>query len=151
MEGLSRHDVYGPPEPGSTEQVYFYELHSQSGRGSETLAMLRNQAGDKAVVLRFHKDQLPCFTLWKNTAGLRDGFVTGLEPATNYPNPRPFEKARNRVVTLPVDGRYVIETTLEVLTSSDAVAAVEAEIESLQTQGSPTINPGPREPFAAER
>ena len=80
VEGLSVHNVYGPPDPGSTEQVYFYELHAQSGRGSETLAMLRNQGGDKAVVLRFHKDQLPCFTLWKNTAGPRDGYVTGLEP-----------------------------------------------------------------------
>ena len=142
VEGLSQHNVYGPPEPGSTEQVYFYELHSQSGRGSETLAMLRNQVGDKAVVLRFHKDQLPCFTLWKNTAGLRDGYVTGLEPATNYPNPRPFEKARNRIVTLPVDGRYVVEITLEVLTTRDAVASIEAEIEVLQLQGQPTINPG---------
>ncbi len=150
VEGLSVHNVYGPPEPGSTEQCYFYELHSQSGRGSQTLAMLRNQGGDKAVVLRFHKDQLPCFTLWKNTAGPRDGYVTGLEPATNYPNPRPFETARNRIVTLPVDGRYVVETTLEVLTTSVAVAAVESEIEILQSQGQPTINPGPREPFAAE-
>ncbi len=150
MEGLSQHDVYGPPEPGSTEQVYFYELHSQPGPGRRTLAMLRNRAGDKAVVLRFHTDQLPCFTLWKNTAGPRDGYVTGLEPATNYPNPRPFEKARNRIVTLPVDGRYVVETTLEVLTTSDAVAAAQSEIEALQSQGQPTINPGPREPFAAE-
>jgi len=186
VEGLSVHDVYGPPEPGSTEQVYFYELHAQSGRGSETLAMLRNQGRNKAVVLRFHKDQLPCFTLWKNTAGPRDGYVTGLEPATNYPNPRPFEKARNRIVTLPVDGRYVVETTLEVLATANAVAAVESEkarnrivtlpvegryvvettlevlatatavaaveskIEVLQSQGQPTINPGPREPFAAD-
>jgi hypothetical protein len=147
---LSQHDVYGPPEPGSTEQCYFYELHAQSGRGSGTLAILRNKGGDKAVVLRFHKDQLPCFTLWKNTAGLRDGYVTGLEPATNYPNPRPFETARDRIVTLPVDGRYVVETTLEVLTTSAAVAAVESEIEILQSQGQPTINSGPREPFAAE-
>ena len=82
------------PEPGSTEQVYFYDLHAQSRpAAATTLAMLCSQDGDKAVVLRFHKDQLPCFTLWKNTAGRRDGYVTGLEPATNYPNPRPFEKA----------------------------------------------------------
>ena len=54
--------------------------------------MLRDQAGDKAVVLRFRKDQLPAFTLWKNTAGLRDGYVTGLEPATNYPNQLPFKR-----------------------------------------------------------
>jgi hypothetical protein len=112
--------------------------------------MLRNRAADKAVVLRFDSDQLPCFTIWKNTAGSRDGYVTGLEPATNYPNPRPFEKARNRIVTLPVDGRYVVETILEVLTTSVAVAAAQSEIEALQSQGQPTINPGPREPFAAE-
>jgi len=150
VEGLSHHDVYGPPEPGSTEQVYFYELHARSGRGSGTLALLRNPAGDRGVVLRFHKDQLPCFTLWKNSAGRRDGYVTGLEPATNYPNPRPFEKVRNRVVTLPVDGRYTVETTLEVLASASAVSAALTEIDHLQSQGPPTINPGPHEPFAAE-
>ena len=33
VEGLSHHDVYGPPEPGSTEQVYFYELHARVGPG----------------------------------------------------------------------------------------------------------------------
>ena len=109
--------------------------------------MLRNHAGDKGVVLRFRNDQLPAFTLWKNTGGLRDGYVTGLEPGTNYPNARPFEKAQNRVVTLPVDGRYVAETTLEVLTTSQAVAAVETEIISLQGQHSPHVNLGPKEPF----
>ena len=150
MEGLSHHDVYGPPEPGSTEQVYFYELHARSGRGSRTLALLRNPAGDRGVALRFHKDQLPCFTLWKNTSGRRDGYVTGLEPATNYPNPRPFEKVRNRLVTLPVDGRYTVETTLEILASASAVSAALKEIDQLQSQGPPTINPGPREPFAAD-
>ena len=103
-----------------------------------------------AVVLRFHKSQLPCFTLWKNTAGRRDGYVTGLEPATNYPNPRPFEKARSRVVTLPVDGRHVVETTLVALTTPQDVAAVEAEIAQLQSLARPVIHPGPREPFAAE-
>jgi hypothetical protein len=150
VEGLEHHDAYGPPEPGSTEQVYFYELLARNADNETTLAMLRNPTGEKAVVLRFHRDQLPCFTLWKNTAGRRDGYVTGLEPATNFPNPRPFEKARNRVVTLAVDGRFVVETILEVLTTTESVAVVESEIERLQSQGAPIVNPGPREPFAAE-
>ncbi len=150
-EGLAEHLRFRPPEPGFNEQVYFYELHAQSGRGSETLAMLRNSEGDKAVVLRFHKDQLPCFTLWKNTAGQREGYVTGLEPGTNYPNPKAFEKSRDRVVTLPVDGRYVVETTLEVLTSVAGVADLEREIESLQAQGQPTLNAQPSEPYARSR
>jgi hypothetical protein len=109
--------------------------------------MLRNRAGDKAVILRFSRDQLPCFTLWKSTGGRREGYVTGLEPATNYPNPRPFEKARNRVVTLPPDGRFLAETTLEVLNSREAVAAAEAEVREIQKQGAPTVHRAPAEPF----
>jgi hypothetical protein len=148
QQGIGQHDLYGGPEPGSTEQVYYHELYAGSKGDPRTLAMLRNQAGDKGVVLRFHKDQLPAFTLWKNTGGLRDGYVTGLEPGTNYPNARPFEKAHNRVVALPVDGRYVAETTLEVLTSAEAVVAVEAEIKALQSQGPAGVNSKPTGPFA---
>jgi hypothetical protein len=79
---------------------------------------------------------------------LRDGYVTGLEPGTNYPNARPFEKARDRVVTLPVDGHYIAETALEVLTTAEAVKAVEAEIKALQAQGPAKVNVKPSEPFA---
>jgi hypothetical protein len=150
QEGIGQHDLYGSPEPGYTEQVYFYDLHSGPAGAGRTLAMLRNQAGDKGVVLRFCKDQLPTFTLWKNTAALRDGYVTGLEPGTNYPNPRPFEQARNRVVTLPVGGRYVAETTLEVLATAQEVTAVAAEIGGLQAAGPARVDPKPREPFAPE-
>jgi hypothetical protein len=149
QQGLDRYDTYGRPEPGYTEEVYFYELHARST--AETLAMLRNHAGDKGVVLRFQTDQLPAFTLWKNTAGLRDGYVTGLEPGTNYPNPRPFEQARNRVVRLPVDGHYITETTLEVLNTAGAVLAIESEIKQLQAHGAAKVNREPCEPFAPER
>ncbi len=150
QQGLSQHALYGGPEPGSTEQVYYHELYSGSTGDPRTLAMLRNQAGDKGVVLRFRTDQLPAFTLWKNTGGLRDGYVTGLEPGTNYPNARPFEKAHNRVVTLPVDGRYVAETTLEVLATAEAVSAVEAEIKTIQSQRQPIVNSKPTGPFTSE-
>ncbi len=150
QEGLGRYDVYDGPQPGFAEQAYFLEMHGKPGAGGRTLALLRNHRGDKGVVLRFRPDQLPAFTLWKNTAGLRDGYVTGLEPGTNYPNPRPFEQARGRVLTLPVDGRHATETTLEVLTTPAAVAAAEAEIRELQAQGAAKVNPRPLEPFAPE-
>jgi hypothetical protein len=79
---------------------------------------------------------------------LRDGYVTGLEPGTNYPNPRPFEQARGRVVTMPPGGRYVAETVLEVLADPDEIVAVEAEIRQLQARVQPAIHPRPVEPFA---
>jgi hypothetical protein len=87
--------------------------------------------------------------LWKNTGGRKSGYVTGLEPGTNYPNPRPFEKARGRVVTLPPGGKHVAETVLEVLSTREAVAAVEAEIAVIQRQGAPVIHKESIERFAA--
>jgi len=149
QEGVDHFELYGPPEPGFAEQAYFMELQAKAEDG-QTLAMLRNRAGDKGVALRFSRAQLPAFTLWKCTGGRKEGYVTGLEPATNYPNPKPFEQERKRVVTLPVGGSYVVETTLEVLNTPQGVADVEAEIRTLAKQGSPTIHRKPVEPFTRE-
>jgi Domain of unknown function (DUF4432) len=150
QSALERYDVYDGPKPGFAEEVYYFKLREGHAPGGRTKVMLRNREGDKGVVLEFRNDQLPAFTLWKNTAGLRDGYVTGLEPGTNYPNPRPFEQARNRVVRLPVDGRYVTETTMTVLATSHQVAALEREIAGLHSHGHAKINRRPTEPFAPE-
>ncbi len=148
VSSLGDYATYGAPAPGSAEQVDFFELRGEGPQG-RTLAMLRNRDGDRAVVLRFARAQLPCFTLWKATGGLRDGYVTGLEPATNYPNPRPFEEARGRVVSLAPGGSFVAEMTLEVLDTSQGVAAAEAEIQAIQAQGAPEVHGRPSEPFTA--
>jgi hypothetical protein len=156
VEGVGHFDVYGAPEPGYAEQVYFFELLGapQAGLGrskaGQTLALLRDPNGDRGLVLRFNVSQLPAFTLWKNTGGLRSGYVTGLEPGTNYPNPKPFERARGRVVTLPPDGRYVTETTLEVLTTRDEVAAATTEIAEIQKYAPPVVHETTVEPYAAQ-
>ncbi len=147
---IAHYDVYDGPKPGFAEEVYYFKLHEAHAPGGRTKVMLRNREGDKGVVLEFRNDQLPAFTLWKNTAGLRDGYVTGLEPGTNYPNPRPFEQARDRVVKLPVDGRYLTETTMTVLATTQHVAAVEREIAGLQGREQAKINGRPTEPFAPE-
>ena len=49
VEGIGHIDVYGGPEPGFAEQVYFYDLHTAPG-GSRTLAMLHDRAAEKGVV-----------------------------------------------------------------------------------------------------
>ena len=140
---LSRFNVYEGPKPGFAEEVYYFKLHEDTASAGKTKVMLRNQEGDKGVVLEFRGNELPAFTLWKNTAGLRDGYVTGLEPGTNYPNPRPFEQARGRVVRLPVDGRYVTETALSVVATHKDVAAAEREIGRLQSRGQAKVNAAP--------
>ncbi len=120
------------------------------GPADRTLALLRNRAGDKGVALRFSTRELPCFTLWKNSQGMREGHVTGLEPATNYPNPRPFEAGRGRVVSLAPGATHVAETRLEILNTVRQIAALEAEVARLQTRVQPKIHAKPVEPFAPE-
>ena len=146
-EGIGRYDTYEPPEPGFAEQVYHMELIGDEPDG-RTLAMLRTATGDKGVALRFETAQLPCFTLWKCTMGPHDGYVTGLEPATNYPNPRPFEQNQGRYVDLAPGASHVAEITLDVLDTPDAVAAIEAEVDALQALDSPRILDAPGAPFA---
>lgn len=144
---LERYDVYGPPEPGFVEQVYFFELHGDDPNG-RTVVLLRNQAGNKGVALRFSIRQLPVFTLWKNTGSMAEGYVTGLEPGINLPNPRPFEQSRGRVAMLSPQESYVAEMVFEVLNSAGGVTHIEAEIDRLQGRGRPKVYKAPDEPFA---
>ncbi len=146
-EGLDRWPDFGPPEPGFAEQAYLCHLRGEGPEG-RTLAMLQSPRKDRAIVLRFRRSELPCFTLWKNTGGLRDGYVAGLEPATNFPNPRPFEERRGRVVPVPPGATFTAETILEVLDTPEEVAAVAREIQAIQAREPPTIHPSPVEPFA---
>jgi Domain of unknown function (DUF4432) len=148
-EGIDHFNVYGPPAPSSSEQVYFLKLIGD-GPDDRTLALLRNRAGDKGVALRFSTRELPCFTLWKSSQGLREGHVTGLEPATNFPNPYPFEAARGRVVSLAPGATHVAETTFEILNGAREIAALEAEVARLQTRAEPKMHAKPIEPFAPE-
>lgn len=144
---LEHYHVYGPPQPGFSEQVYYFELHGEGPEG-RTVVLLRDPANRQGVALRFATSELPMFTLWKNTGGLADGYVTGLEPGLNLPNPRPFEQARGRVPMIEPGASRVAATILEVLDSDLAVARVEDEIAALQALGRPAISKVPDEPFA---
>ena len=130
-EGIESYDRYGAPEIGFVEQAYLFELLGTPDSG-QTLAMLRNAAGDKASVLRYSLRDFPCFTLWKNTAGKADGYVTGLEPATSFPNPRRFERENGRVMTLAGGQSRTTRITIETLETPQDVEAAEAEIRELQ-------------------
>ncbi len=149
---IENFDVFAPPTPGKPEQVYYFGFH-QGLPDSErrAVAMLCDELGERGVALRFSSDELPAFTLWKNCGGVNDGYVTGLEPATNYPNARPFERAQGRVVPLSPRARLRAETTLEVLAEKDGVRRVEAEVaEIAASRGGPTVHSRPIEPFAPE-
>lgn len=143
-EGIANYEVYGAPETGYAEQVYFYELVGKRG-SRETLAMLRNAAGDRASVMRFSLKELPAFVVWKHTAGKADGYVTGLEPATCYPNSRGGEREKGRVIRLAGGKSHTMRIRIEALNSKKAVRSAQEEIEALQKTVKPKVH---RKPFA---
>lgn len=146
-EGIDTFETYTGPTPGFVEQVYAYApLGDTHGR---TLALLHNAAADRGVATRWNCQELPCFTVWKNTAALEDGYVTGIEPATNYPNFRSFERQQGRVRTLPPGGHWECTWSIEVLDSRDGVSRVLAEVATLQAQAPRKVHPTPQGRFSA--
>ena len=145
-EGVDSYETYAGPTTGFTEQVYLYELLAD-GRG-HTLAVLVNATQDRAVAVRFCRDELPCFTVWKNTGAVEDGYVTGLEPATNYPNFKGFERKQGRVRLLPPGGRWESRWSLEVCDTAAGVSALLAEVATLQAKGRAVVHHEPQARFS---
>jgi hypothetical protein len=145
-EGIDTFDTYAGPTAGYTEQVYVYDpLADAAGK---TLAMLYNSAADRGLVVRWNRNELPSFTLWKNTAAVEDGYVTGLEPGTNYPSFRTFERQQGRVRVLPPGGRWEGKWSIEVFDIATSVAKILAEIVALQAHAKPTIHQTPQPRFS---
>lgn len=128
-EGLASFDVYEGPTPGFAEQVYFLEL--LAAKDDRTAVLLKNRAGDRGVALRFSRRELPCFTLWKCCRGLREGYVTGLEPGTNYPNPKPVEAEAGRVIALPAGGEHRVRIDFIMCRDRSEVEDLEREIAAI--------------------
>ena len=134
----------GPPRPDFAEQVFF--LEPKLDDAGEGLAVLPGRDGRTAFALRFRGDTLPWFVFWKNTAGPRDGDVVGLEPAFNLPNHRTFERRHGRVIELAPHGpgsSIDFHLRMRFLTDPDAVTDALAEVDALQGDDPPAVEPAP--------
>ncbi len=136
-EGIATWESYPNEQAGFSEQVYFFEL-AGDGDGM-TQVLLKNAHGTQGVALRYDTRRLPCFTLWKNTPMKADGYVTGLEPGTNFPNPRSFEGEQGRFVKLGPGESAKFELQLDILDDEKTVASAEAEIEKLREGLKPQV------------
>jgi len=139
--GIKSWDSYSAPEPGFEEMVYFFELHAADD--GQTRALLKNAHSTRGVSLVFNTTQLPCFSVWKNTTGEPDGYVTGIEPGTNFPNPRSFETIKNRVVKLAGGQKQAFDLMLDIHGSAAEVTAAEAAVNKIQAGRAPKIHPEP--------
>jgi len=138
---LKQYDQYPGPKAGSVEQVY--NIQPLADRNGRTLVMIRNKAADSAASLRFDTHELPYLTLWKNMAVQEDGYVTGIEPGTNYPNNRRVERIHGRVPNLSPGESHYMTIDFAIHVGSAEVEQIAQEITRIQGTRRPRLNEKP--------
>jgi hypothetical protein len=133
-EGIDRWDSYDAPAP-VTEQVYFASMHARPD--GSTMALLKSADAALGASVHWNRTQLPCFSLWKNANTLNDGYVTGIEPGTNFPNPRTFEAGCGRTVALAPGATRSFDLSFAFHVGVEKVRAAVDEIESLRKSSEP--------------
>lgn len=140
--GIDDWDACSSGTPGFVEQCYFFRPRPIVDRRAQVL--LRNATGDRAACLSFDVGELPCLTLWKYLAGPGDGYVVGLEPSSNFPNPKSFEQQQGRVVALTPGQSRRASLRFEYLGDCAAIADLEKAIRDSQAERAPEVHRTPR-------
>jgi hypothetical protein len=138
---MKKWNEYAGPQPaGYSEQVYFAELWpDQNGC---TQALLQSPDGKFGALIAYNVHQLPYFTLWRNEAPLKNGYVTGLEPGTSFPFPRADERRAGRLPKLSPGGSHQANVTVKALLTDADVGAAAQRISQLQ-QNEPQVETRP--------
>ncbi|MGI9518865.1 MAG: DUF4432 family protein [Pirellulaceae bacterium] len=127
---------------GFQEVVDFYRMHADDQH--ETAVLLENPQSETGLGLIYDTRTLPCFVVWKNFAGHQDGYVLGLEPATNFPNTRTFEGLHGRVTTLEPGQSITHRLEIWPLVGSGPLSDFGQRVAALKTDLPPVIHEQPR-------
>jgi Domain of unknown function (DUF4432) len=120
--------TYRGPTRDYDETVY--NVVPYGDEQGNTLAVLNNAAGDVGVSIAFNIQQLPVFSLWKNTDTPIQGYVTGLEPGTSFAYNRSYQRALNRVPKIGPKEQRHFDITFTLLPDK---TAVDQALERVQT------------------
>lgn len=141
-EGISMWNLFEAPNVGFAEQVYFTKAVGDSrGWG---LAVLADAESECAVAIRFDTSTMPWFVLWKNTQAEADGYVTGLEPGSSFPNLRSVERREGRVIRLPGGESATFRLSMEIAGNRKEVRRLLDEVTDLQVAHARTVHAKPK-------
>jgi hypothetical protein len=140
-DGIDTWNIMPRSRPGSAEQVYALDLAAE--KSGDTRVLVSGLSSNEAVGLRFNKRTLPCFTVWRNTPAESDGYVLGIEPGTNFPNPRTFEQQHGRVVALKPGEKWSATVSATWHVEAASIAAAEKSIAAIQAGHEPQVSTQP--------
>lgn len=122
--------TYREPRAGYSMQVWLTQLNADEN--GMTKLLLRNKEGTRGVGYTYSREQLPYLTIWKNLVALEDGYVTGIEPGTAYPNHRNIERKNGHYPKLGPGQSREFQITFELAIGADRVREIEEEIKAIQ-------------------
>ena len=143
-KSLNQFAEYVAPTKGFIEQVY--GVIPFADENNRATVMLRNAAGDKGITMSYLVDQLPFFTLWKNTTAIEEGYVTGLEPGTGFPANRSVERKAGRVPKLKPNQTRKFAIDFAILAGKEQIDRSVAAIAGFQSGHQTQFNPQPIRP-----
>ncbi|SEJ24573.1 protein of unknown function [Azotobacter beijerinckii] len=132
---LADWQTYRGPTRDYDETVY--NLVPYGDDKGDTLAVLHNQAGDRGVRVDYNVQQLPVFSLWKNTDTEKQGYVTGLEPGTSFSYNRRFQRPLGLVPTIGPKEQRQFRVGFALLADKAAVDQAVQRVNEVQA-GRPT-------------
>ena len=138
---IAHHTEYAAPTLGFVEQVYC--LYPIADKDGQTMIALQNKARDRAVSLAFAVKDLPYVTQWKNTNAEGEGYVTGLEPGTNFPSNRRNERAHGRVPKLAPGASHSAAIDFTIHTNAEETKRVAERIAAIQGDVKTTFDETP--------
>ena len=129
---LSDYQTYKAPTRDYDETVFNVVPYGDDH--GDTLAVLHNATGNLGISLAFNINELPVFSLWKNTDTVGQGYVTGLEPGTSWAYNRSYQRALNRVPTIGPKEQRRFDITYTFLPDKAAVDQALQRVQTIQHQ-----------------
>lgn len=127
---LSDWQTYKAPTRDYDETVY--NIVPYADAKGDTLTVLHNRAGNLGVSVGFNIEQLPVFSLWKNTDTQGQGYVTGLEPGTSFSYNRHYQRPLNLVPTIEAKQQRQFQINYSLLADKPAVDKALQQVSSIQ-------------------
>src|SRR5438874_5957136 len=93
--------------------------------------------------MRFSLKELPFVTLWKNTNSEAEGYVTGLEPGTNFPNNRRIERKLGRVPNLAPGAKHTATIDFAIHIGAEAAGGIAKKVADIQASKKPILENAP--------
>ena len=130
--------MYSQPTAGYAEQTYFSAAAASPDGWAK--ALLTDSSASRGFAVHYQPKTLPYFTQWKNTAAEADGYVTGLEPGTGFPNPRPFEEIQGRTVELAAGESRSFSLKLEGISAPGRITELRSELGAVRDGKSASVS-----------